>query len=417
MHSQKRAPLAALAALLLALAACSAPGPTAPTGENGPSATPDDRQRSYAEAAALQQALRSRGLILGDAGVNAYVAGVVRRLAVAAPDRRPAIRAYVLKSPLVNAMALPNGDIYFNSGLIATLENEAQLAAIAAHEISHAWSEHGLDARARSKDVITAANIADILLLGLARVGAAASLAGYSRAQEQEADLDGLALVHAAGYEVTQFADAYELMAGLPEYAMERGSVFSSHPEQLQRVAYLREAIDRDYAAARARGEVGREAYGPVRREQLQLSIQLRLQARLPAMALDMLTRGEALLASPALAAYYRGEAARCMAEYPREAARERSLIAHGRVSDRYVEQMREQVPAHFQEAIASYRRTLTLDPALRAADRGLGLALLATGDSEAARPHLARYLAQSTPPEDARYIQRLLDDMQGNKP
>ena len=410
-------PIAALVAALLAIGACSAPAPATPDDRGGLPADDGPRLRMEAAADALHQTLRRRGLILRDPAVNAEVGSVVSRLTAAASADNPPIRPYVLKNPMVNAMALPNGNIYLNSGLIATLENEAQLAAIIAHEINHVWSEDSLQEHARAKDTITAANIADIVLLGLANVGAQATLAGYSREQEEAADLAGLRLFAAAGYEVSEFANAYALMAELPEYAMDKGSIFSSHPEQWRRVAYLRAAVDRDYAGAVGQGTVNSSAYAPLRSQLLELSIQLRLQARLPAMALDTLERGEPLLSNPALGAYYRGEASRAMADHPREAARERSLIAHGRVSDRYEAELSAQVPAHYDEAIASYRQALALDPDLLVAHRGLGLALHARGRDDEARPQLSRYLDQPTPPDDARYIQRLLNDLSGTTP
>ena len=102
-------PLATLVVALLAVGACRAPAPTPPDERSSPPA--DYGLRMDAEADALHQTLRRRGLILRDPAVIADVGSVVSRLTAAAPAERPAIKPFVLKSPMVNAMALPNGEL------------------------------------------------------------------------------------------------------------------------------------------------------------------------------------------------------------------------------------------------------------------------------------------------------------------
>ena len=56
----------------------------------------------------------------------------------------PAIRVIVFRDPTLNAFAMPNGRVYLHTGLLARVENEAQLAAVMAHELTHVTDRHAL---------------------------------------------------------------------------------------------------------------------------------------------------------------------------------------------------------------------------------------------------------------------------------
>jgi predicted Zn-dependent protease len=71
-----------------------------------------------------------------------YVAQVGQRV-VAAADARFHFQFKVVDQPIVNAMALPGGFIYVARGMLAQLNDEAQLAGILGHEITHVNSRHG----------------------------------------------------------------------------------------------------------------------------------------------------------------------------------------------------------------------------------------------------------------------------------
>src|SRR5205085_5684426 len=75
--------------------------------------------------------IRRSPLTLRDAGLQAYLRGLVERLV---PAHAPDIRAYPVRMPLFNAMMAPNGMMIVWSGLLLRVENEAQLAAIVGHE-------------------------------------------------------------------------------------------------------------------------------------------------------------------------------------------------------------------------------------------------------------------------------------------
>src|ERR1044071_1064400 len=95
---------------------------------------------------AAQQAERQLPL-LNDSATQAYIARIGQRLAEAIPAefQHPEFHySYkVVDVKDVNAFALPGGFTYVNRGLIETAQNEAQLAGVIAHEISHVALRHG----------------------------------------------------------------------------------------------------------------------------------------------------------------------------------------------------------------------------------------------------------------------------------
>ena len=64
-------------------------------------------------------------------------------------------RFFVLRDPSPNAFALPNGDIYIHTGMLARLTDTAELAAVLGHELNHVAGHHGVvDLRANTKKII-----------------------------------------------------------------------------------------------------------------------------------------------------------------------------------------------------------------------------------------------------------------------
>lgn len=93
----------------------------------------------------IRYLLRSGDLMFGDP-LTAYVNRVADILLKDFPELREKFRFYVARYPEVNAACLPNGIVIVNIGLIAQLENEAQLGFALAHEIVHYVRKHGVDA-------------------------------------------------------------------------------------------------------------------------------------------------------------------------------------------------------------------------------------------------------------------------------
>jgi predicted Zn-dependent protease len=184
------------------------------------------------EANALDDAYAKQGLVLKDPELQAYLDTVGKRIL---NDRgRPEkveFKFRVLRDPMVQAFALPNGSVYVTTGLMALLENEAQLAGVLGHETSHVFERHSyFENRSARKKILTANIIGGIAAVaggaaGGQGYGAAASLGamisnaiiissvyGYSREMEQQADSDGLKAMTNATYDPQAMARTFKLL-------------------------------------------------------------------------------------------------------------------------------------------------------------------------------------------------------------
>ena len=144
----------------------------------------------------------------------------------------------VIDSEEVNALALPGGFFFVNSGLILKAENEAELAGVMAHEIAHVAARHGTRQATRGQIVNLAIYPADLhgRLDGYGIRQATSILVPigflkFSRGSNQEADMLGLQYMYKAGYDPTAFVDFFEKIQSLEKKKPgTMAKVFSSHP-------------------------------------------------------------------------------------------------------------------------------------------------------------------------------------------
>ncbi|MBP8917889.1 MAG: M48 family metalloprotease, partial [Chitinophagales bacterium] len=103
------------------------------------------KQQYYLESGfSIDEMMRS-GTVLYNPEYNSYLESIADELLKGNPELRSKVHFYLLRSPVVNAFAGAGGNIFISMGLIAMLDNEAQLAYVMGHEIGHIAREHGLD--------------------------------------------------------------------------------------------------------------------------------------------------------------------------------------------------------------------------------------------------------------------------------
>ena len=140
-----------------------------------------------------EQNLNSSGKLFDDPDLVRYLNRIARTLEPKELKSRPYFRVKVIKDPHLNAFAFPNGAIYVNTGMLARVENEAQVATILAHEMAHVLKNHALKILRTIKD----RGGAQIAI----QEGFTKSTGSYSFSLEQEADRIGFELVIKAGYD------------------------------------------------------------------------------------------------------------------------------------------------------------------------------------------------------------------------
>jgi len=218
----------------------------------------DDETRVWNRSREEQQRLDSSQYIYQDPLLTAYVNQVAQNLV---PQDLVAkglkIEIKILKNPQLNAFAYPNGVIYLHTGILAKMENEAQLATLIGHEMTHVTHRHAIE-NFRSVKNTTAilstvqlatfplgayGNLANIL----GSVGAMAAISGYSRESEREADQEGLKLLIDAGYDPREAPRLFEhLQHDAKQQERQEPYFFGSHPRLQERIDNYNEFL-KDY--------------------------------------------------------------------------------------------------------------------------------------------------------------------------
>lgn len=197
--------------------------------------------------------------IVRDEQIQSYVENIGRKLASAPEADRYPYTFKVVNDPSINAFALPGGPTFVQTGLLKAVENEAQLAGVMAHEISHVALRHGTNQASKANilqipAMLAGAAVGNGGLLGqLAQVGVGLGLNGvlmkYSRDAERQADLLGAQIMARAGYNPLEMARFFEKLAA--QGGGSGPSWFSSHPDPGNRMKVIQEEIQtlpqRDY--------------------------------------------------------------------------------------------------------------------------------------------------------------------------
>ncbi len=183
--------------------------------------------------------------------LNAYISLIGSRLAAQPQADKYPYTFKVVNDKSINAFALPGGPAYVHTGLIAAVDNEAQLAGVLAHEISHVALRHGtnqaskanliqLPAILASKAAGSGSMLGQLSQLGIG-LGANSVLLKFSRTAENQADLVGAQIAAQAGYnpvEIARFFQKLEASGG------SRGpQFFSDHPNPANRMKAIEDEI------------------------------------------------------------------------------------------------------------------------------------------------------------------------------
>jgi hypothetical protein len=159
----------------------------------------------------------------------------------------------VIDSDEINAMALPGGFFYVNTGLITACDDEAELAGVMAHEISHVVAHHA----ARQQTKGNYATIASIPLIIMAQGSYAAygayeasqlaiplTFLKFSRMDEAEADYLGVQYMYKAGYDPQSFVTLFEKLDSLEKHKPGTlAKAFADHPQTPDRIAASEDEI------------------------------------------------------------------------------------------------------------------------------------------------------------------------------
>jgi predicted Zn-dependent protease len=328
--------------------------------------------RLWGLADSFDEEIRHTDNIYPDPELQAYLQGILDRLYPEFPGK---FHVQVLRAPVLNAFALPNGSLYIHTSLLARCDNEAQAATILGHEGAHFVDRHSLRQTENVKANTAFANV--LSLAGIPLVGpllAASSVFGYSRELESTADRISYERMVRAGYDTRESVKIFQRLAAETKNMGEKEPFFfSTHPRMEERIASINALLAQDPPTGQYVGAaIFLEKTAVVRVASLEEDLSMdRFKS-----VIFLLERDEPPPGYPKQFKFYLGEAYRQRGEAGDE---ERALQA-------------------YEEAIAAA-------PEFAPSYRALGLHYLKQKDFENARHNLEMYLQLAPEAKDRDYI------------
>jgi beta-barrel assembly-enhancing protease len=164
----------------------------------------------------LDEMLRSGKVVFNDK-ISEYLNQVANILVKNGSAKLGKVKVYTLRSSEVNALATNRGEVLVTLGLLAKIENEAQLAFILCHELTHVQEQHSLELYLASSGLGKKASSADVLREGRSSDKLLAKH-GYKRELETEADQMGLERFQKTKYSTESLPRVFQILryADLP---------------------------------------------------------------------------------------------------------------------------------------------------------------------------------------------------------
>ncbi len=186
--------------------------------------------------------------LVDDEALNQYLHDVGDKVWLNSPQSAIPVKFFIINDPSINAFAIPGGSIYVHTGLIDAVDDEAELAAVMAHEIGHVVQRHS----ARSISRSTGFDVLQQVVLG--SNGQATQMVRsmfdqlvtngiYSQQDETDADDMAIGTLHRMGYDPTAMKTFFYKL--VERYGDKDGLValFASHPPTRQRIASVNKRI------------------------------------------------------------------------------------------------------------------------------------------------------------------------------
>jgi len=391
-----------------------------PVGAEGPAFKPaNDERRLWDQAKEEERKLRDKATLYQDPLLEDYLNQVASRLAPPEVKGQEAIRlrVYAIKDPTLNAFTYPTGSIYVHTGLLARLENEAQLAVVLGHEETHATHRHALEFQRSARNKAIGFSIASLaasiviaekagkkaergdwsgayvlsqvgnIMVGLGlELGFLAAVNGFGRELEREADEVGLERTVAAGYDPRQGPRVFELLKD------DRGDdsrmeifFFGSHPRLDERIADMKEILSTRYS-----GVGGDDRTKDTRDFQMRMRVLVRddaaenLRAGRLGSAEAEIGRVLDLTPNDPVAHYLTGQIAeKRAADAPDRAATDRQL----------------------DKALEAFEQATRLDPRYADPYRAIGIIRYKAGEKDEALTAFRRYLELKPDAQDAQQV------------
>jgi predicted Zn-dependent protease len=440
MHAQRMAQV--FAALLMAVSVCCAQ-----------QSSPEPKDFSFTQvdldlldkSNQLDKQLQEKGLVYNDLDTTKYITKVGQAVLPGGPEYQNVHwQFFVLRDAVPNAFALPNGSIYVHTGLLAVLENEAQLAGVLAHEETHVMNRHGyLENRSYRKKAAAGIILAGAVSAGglAGGIGNEASLVvqlavpsilvstinGYSRELEQEADLRAVHALVDAGYSAREMKNFFDVLQQDHDVDLSKKGFYQDHPKLQDRSRYVGDlaaslkpltaspAVEADRYLIETESAVRHDADLEIRAERARTAVWVmeHIVKRDDKLAENFYVLGEA----------YRGLGPRTPEPKPEELTNKgkdeaRKMMAKMTAQEYDAALLKapggqQALESNQQSAEKNYRRALEISPDLAGPHRGLGFLYEEEGKPEQSVQEFRKYLDLAPSAVDSPQIRRRLAAME----
>ncbi len=341
-----------------------------------------DERGFWREWDELETRLKHSKYVVRDPALQAYVEDVLCE--AVGNDRCTAARIYILRENSFNAWMAPNGTMGVHTGLLMRMRNEAELASVLGHEFGHFEKRHtlqGFKQQRRTSDIVMwAAILAGIDLTNIYTL----TIFEYGREQEREADLVGARYLAVSPYPSRAAAEVWIRLIDEDDARAEERKRrkrnrhtrwLDSHPAPLERAGYLARAAE----AAADEGDYRADRYSEV------------MEPYLLGFYEDQLQRND-FAASKFILEQLAGEYWRPI-----------HWVMQGELH------RKRGTPRDLVTAEESYRRAINEGTQRPEAWRGLGLALMRSGDRESGAEALTTYLEKVPDAPDTAMLEMMV--------
>jgi predicted Zn-dependent protease len=364
------------------------PQPLPPVAEEAPYQPQDKDERGlWMQMDEAERELKNSPMVIRDPDLNAYVRGVLCR--TVGDGKCAHVRLYLMRTAYFNASMAPNGVMQVWSGLLLRTQNEAQLAAVLGHEYTHYENRHSLQLFRNIKSKSNTAAWLSFTGIGLiASFAMTASIFGFSREMEREADSGGLEKMASAGYDTREAAEIWERLREEMDATAEarntksrkdrNGGLFATHPPSAERVRNLTEQSAQIPGIP---GETGASRFAEA------------MAAHWPDFVDDQLKLNDF------------GASEYLLESLARNGWSEWLLYARGELYRRRAGE------GDLKKATGFYGQAIAAGASMPQLWRGRGLALLKLGQADAGKADLAEYIARAPDAPDRNIIAMMAGD------
>jgi predicted Zn-dependent protease len=173
-----------------------------------------------------------------DVSLSEYITGIGMKMARLSHRPNLPYEFKVMDTPVINAFAIPGGYVYITRGILAYLNNEAELAGVMGHEIGHITARHSAEQYSKAELAQLGLGLGSVLsetfqkYAGIAQFGVGMLFLKFSRENESQSDELGVQYSTEAGYDATQMANFFRTLDRMSPSGNRDGLAewFSTHP-------------------------------------------------------------------------------------------------------------------------------------------------------------------------------------------